>query len=75
MQQWPGSRRRLATFVGLDRRDLQQIGDHDVLVRHLNVVRVRELLDPLDLIAVLLEERLERKEAVVDDASGESVLG
>jgi len=36
------------------------------------VVGVRELLDAPDLLAVLVEERGEREEAVVDDANVES---
>src|SRR5581483_7196045 len=58
-----GGRRRLGALPA----DLEQVRHHDVLTGYGQVVRVRELLDALDLRLVLLEERTERAEAEVDD--------
>src|SRR5579859_2540736 len=52
--------------------DLDEVGDHHVLVAQLDVVRVRACLDALDLLAALRLEVVESDEAVVDDARGEA---
>src|SRR3954454_20036542 len=49
------------------RRDLEQVGDHHVLVAEAQVVGVRERLDALDVRLALGEELVEVEEREVDD--------
>src|SRR3954470_17900676 len=49
------------------RSDLQEVGDHDVLVTEPQVVGVGELLDAVDLLLAVLEQRVEVEEREVRD--------
>ena len=56
-------------------RHLEQVGDHHVLVGEAQVIRVGQLLDPLDLARVLQEQGPEREEAEVYDLRAQPTVG
>src|SRR3954471_11652652 len=58
---------RLRFVSGAGGGDLEEVGDHHVLVAELQVVGVGEVLDALDLGPALLEQLVEVEEREVDD--------
>src|ERR1700750_283369 len=66
---------RLRFSSGACRGDLEQVRDHHVLVAELQVVRVREVFDALDLTLALLEELVEVEEREVDHAGAVAGAG
>src|SRR6478735_3866213 len=66
---------RLRFSSGACRADLEEVRDHHVLVAELQVIRVREVFDALDLTLALLEELVEVEEGEVDDAGGVARAG
>src|SRR3954467_13721046 len=58
---------RLRFVSGAGGGDLEEVGDHHVLVAELQVVGVGEVLDALDLGLALLEQVVEVEEREVDD--------
>src|SRR4029079_16576147 len=66
---------RLRFSSGACRGDLEEVRDHHVLVAELQVIRVREVFDALDLTLALLEELVEVEEGEVDDPGGVAGAG